>query len=173
MLRAPANWHIGLWAPVPASRRLFFFTVFILPRCATTHQMYKLVLQVGGGGSGQRCHGNLVSASPRQPAGDPALHRPAEGEDSHMEEGTNPQVGGRSIAVKRHRFFIARKFMTLKTAAGRRILNVRGQLTNSPRKRPPRRTCERAGKDGSWRKSMVSPESMCLRKDKLIYLYNH
>lgn len=163
----------GVWCSVllltGASRRLF--TVFILSRCATTHQIYKLVLQVGGGGSGQRCHGNLVSTSPRQPAGNPALHQPAEGKDSHMEEGTNPEVWS-SIAVpsaaKHHRFCINRKFMTHRTAAGRRTLNVHGQLTaNSPRKRLPQRTCECAGKDGLWRKIMVSLELM------LIYLYNH
>lgn len=46
---------------------------------------------MGGGGSGQCCHGNLVSSSPRQPAGDPALHRPAEGQHPHLEEGEMPQ----------------------------------------------------------------------------------
>lgn len=51
-------------------------------------------------------------------------------------------------ATKHHHFSINRKFMTRRTAAGRRTLNVHGQLTaNSPWKRPPQRTCERAGKD--------------------------
>ena len=47
--------------------------------------------QVGGGGSGQCRHGDLISSSPWQPAGDPALHRPAEGQHPHLEEGEMPQ----------------------------------------------------------------------------------
>lgn len=43
--------------------------------------------QVGGGGSGQCCHGNIIPASARWSAGHPALHQPAEGQDPHLEEG--------------------------------------------------------------------------------------
>lgn len=56
--------------------------------------------------------------------------------------------------------------MTRRTAAGRRTLNVPGQLTaNSPSKRLPQRTRECAGKDRLRRKIMVSLELMCLRID--------
>lgn len=49
-----------------------------------------LLSKMGEGRRGKCCHGNLISSSSWQPAGGPALHLPAEGPHSHLEEGTVP-----------------------------------------------------------------------------------
>lgn len=101
-------------------------------------KIYTFALQVGGGGPGQRCHGDLVSTPPRWPAGGAALHHPAEGQDSHLEEGQKPEMRRPTAASEVSlcwSSFINRRFMTARTAAGRRTLNVGGLLTtNVPRK---------------------------------------
>lgn len=51
------------------------FVVFNLNK-KMTHSFHH---QVGEGGRNQCCHGDLISSPPWRPAGDPALHQPAEG----------------------------------------------------------------------------------------------
>lgn len=125
--------------------------VFIRSAINCWHQVKRWTfrVQVGWGGSGQRCHGDFVSTSTRWSAGNPALHQRAEGQDPHLEEGEGP---AKRLQWPRltwlmfwltHWFLIDRKFMTHRTAAGRRTPSVRGQHTVSViQTRHPQTNCE-------------------------------
>lgn len=91
-----------------------------------------LLPQVGEGGWGQRCHGDLVSSSPWRPASGPALHHPVKGQPPHLEEGNTATV----LMTDRSRWLIIdpvtlidRKFTTHRKRVGRRTQSVPGPVT--------------------------------------------